>query len=130
MDIDVTHMVEEADSMVELSGSCMEHGPDAGRITWSNSKAYGAEHPLLTSDDRRDAARSHFREYGAWSEEEIAGWSEEDLQGIMCQEVASAVREMEGADDYADYQCRCEAGQMSGRLYKDDDGRWWFSLGM
>lgn len=39
MEIDVTHMVDDADNMIELSGSRMEHGQDASRITWNNSKA-------------------------------------------------------------------------------------------
>jgi hypothetical protein len=78
----------------------------------------------------RDAARAHFREYGAWSEEEIAAWSEVDLQAITCQDVAAAIREMEVADDYEDYQRLCEAGTCSGRLYKGDDGQWYFYLGI
>lgn len=113
-ELNVTHMVEDADSMIELSGSQAEHGQDAGRITWNNSKAYGAQRPLLTTDELRDAARAHFREYGAWTENEIAAWSEEELQAIMCQEVASAIRQMD--DD-------------SGRLSKGDDGQWYFYLG-
>jgi hypothetical protein len=131
MEIDVTHMVEQSDEMIELSGSQMEHGQDAGRITWNNSVEYGKEHLLLTTDDMRDAARAHFREYGAWSEEEIAAWSEDELQGMMCQDVAAAIREMEVAGgDYAEYQRRCEEGTCSGRIYKGDDGRWYFYLGI
>jgi hypothetical protein len=130
MEIDVTHMVEDAGSMIDLSGSRMEHGADAGRITWNNSKAYGTEHPLLTSGEMRDAARFHFREYGAWSKEEIAAWPEDDLQAITCQDVAAEIREMEIADGYADYQRLCEEGTLSGRLYRGDDGRWYFYLGM
>lgn len=129
MEIDVTHMVEDADSMIELSGSRMEHGQDAGRITWNNSQAYGAERPLLTTDDMRDAARAHFREYGAWSEDEIAAWSETDLQAITVQDVAAAIREMEVAEDYDEYVRLCEAGTCSGRLYRGDDGKWRFYLG-
>jgi hypothetical protein len=130
MEIDVTHMVEDAGSMIELSGSRMEHGQDAGRITWNNSKEYGKEHPLLTSDEMRDSARAHFREYGAWSEEEIAAWSEEELQAITCQEVAAQIREMEVAEDYADYQRLSEQGTVSGRLYKGDDNRWYCYFGL
>jgi hypothetical protein len=135
MEIDVTHMMEESDTMIELSGSRMEHGQDAGRITWNNSKAAGAERPLLTTDEMRDAARSHFREYGAWSEDEIAAWSEEDLQAIMAQDVAAAIRELEVLDSYpdidlAEYERLCEQGTLSGRLSHGDDGRWYFYLGM
>ena len=130
MEIDVTHMVEDSDSMFELSGSCMEHGQDAGRITWNNSKEYAKDKPLLTSDDMRDAARAHFREYGAWSEEEIAAWSEDDLQAITVQDVAAAIREAEIADgDYAEYERLCREGTLSGRLYKGDNDRWYFYLG-
>ena len=134
MEIDVTHMVEDADSMIALSGSRAEHGQDAGRITWNNSINYGKDRPLLTSDEMRDAARAHFREYGAWSQEEIDAWSEEELQGITCQDVAAAIREMEvcgtGEDfDAAEYERLCEVGTLSGKLFRGDSGRWYFYLG-
>jgi len=130
MEIDVTHMVEDADNMIELSGSRMEHGQDAGRITWNNSLQYGRDNPLLADETAKDAARAHFREYGAWSEEEIAAWSDAELQAITCQDVAAAIREMEVAGgDYAEYERLCEEGTCSGRLYRGDDGRWYFYLG-
>lgn len=130
MDIDVTHMVEDSDNMFELSGSQMEHGTDAGRITWNNSKEYGKETPLLKTDEERNAAREHFRGYGAWSEEEIADWSEEDLQAITCQDVAASIREAGDAiTDPAEYERLCERGTLSGRLYLGGDGRWYFYLG-
>lgn len=129
MEIDVTHMVEDADTMPELSGSRMEWGQDAGQFTWNNSKQYGLNHPLLTTDNERQAARDHFKEYGAWSKDEIAAWSEEELQGITCQDVAAAIREMEMADSYDDYVKLCEEGTCSSRLYRGDNGRWYFYLG-
>lgn len=128
-EIDVTHMVEDCDNMVSLSGSRAEWGQDAGKFTWNNSVEYGKERPLLTTEDERDEARQHFREYGAWSEDEIAAWSEDELQGITCQDVAAAIREMESAEDYADYVKGCERGTYSSHLYKGDNGRWYFYLG-
>jgi hypothetical protein len=130
MEIDVTHMVEDEDTMPTLSGSRAEWGDNAGTFTWNNSKEYGKQRPLLTTDEMRDAARSHFREYGAWSEDEIAAWSEDDLQAITCQDVAAAIREMESADDYEDYVKGCEQGTYSSRLFRGDNGRWYFYLGM
>jgi hypothetical protein len=130
MEIEVTHMVEDKDEMVELSGSCLEHGQDAGRITWDNSKAYGAERPLLATEEERDAARAYFREYGAWDAEEIEAWPEEELQAIMVQDVAAAIREMDVAETYEEYQKLCDDGVCSSRLYKGADGKWLFYLGM
>lgn len=130
MEIDVTHMVADADDMIELSGSRLEHGCDASRITWNNAQTYAADRPLLTTDDMRDAARAHFREYGAWSADEIAAWSDNELQAITCQDVAAAIREMEVTNgDYDEYMRLCESGTLSGRLYKGDNGRWYFYLG-
>jgi hypothetical protein len=130
MELDVTHMVEDADEMPNLSGSRAELGDDASKITWGNSKAYAHKHPLLKTDEEREAAREHFAEYGAWTRDEIAAWSEEHLQGITCQDVAAAIREMEIADTYEEYEALCERGTCSGRLYRGDDGRWYFNLGI
>jgi hypothetical protein len=129
MEIDVTHMVADEDEMPGLSGSVAELGKDAGKITWNNSVAYAADRPLLTTNEMRAAARAHFREYGAWTQEEIAAWPDEHLQAITCQDVAAAIREMEVAEDYEGFQRLCEEGTCSGRLYKGDNDRWYFYLG-
>lgn len=129
MELDVTHMVTDADSMIELSGSRAEHGQDAGSITWNNATNYGWEHPLLTNVAMLDAARTYFKGFGAWSEEEIAAWSDAELQALACQDVANAIREMEVAEDYEDYLRLCEQGTCSGSLYKGDNGRWYFYMG-
>jgi hypothetical protein len=128
MEIDVTHMVEDEDQMPMLSGSIAELGKDAGPRTWKNSVAYGAEHPLLKTDDERDAARHHFRGYGAWSREQIDAWSEDELQGIVCQDVAAAIREREAYDSDEEFEAACESGRASGRLYRSGN-RWFFYLG-
>lgn len=129
MELDVTHMVDDADNMPMLSGSMAELGRDAGKITWGNSVAYAANHPLLTTDDMREEARAYFKGFGAWDEDEIAAWGEDELQGIMAQDVAAAIREMDVAEDYEDYVRLCEAGRCSGRLSRGDDGRWYFYVG-
>jgi hypothetical protein len=76
-ELDVTHMIDDADDYPVMSGSIAELGSNASKITWNNSVAYGRNRPLLTTDELRDAARSHFREYGAWTQDEIAAWSED-----------------------------------------------------
>jgi len=129
MELDVTHMVEAADSMFLLSGNRIEHGQDAGQITWNNSKKYGREFPLLATDEQREAARAHFKEYGAWSEKEIAAWSEEHLQAMMVQDIAAAIREMEHYATFKDYEGAVGNGDVGGSLYQGDDGRWYYYLG-
>lgn len=129
VEINVTAMVEDEDHMPILSGSRAELGDEAGAITWKNSVEYGRKHPLLKTDDERDAARHHFRSYGAWSQEQIDAWSEDELQGIVCQDVAAAIREMEAFASFEEFQAASEAGRVSGRLSRGDDGQWFFYLG-
>jgi hypothetical protein len=129
MEIDVTHMVDDAHRMPMLSGSVAELGKDASKITWDHSLAYASEHPLLETDDERCAARDHFAGYGAWSREEIDAWPEEHLQGAMCQDVAAAIREMENTETYEEFMAGVETGIYSGRIYRGDNNRWYFYLG-
>jgi len=125
IEIDVTHMMD--DDMGLLSGSIAELGESAGRITWRNSCQYAADHPLLT-DDQLDEARDYFREFGAWDDAEIDAWTPEEVQGIVVQEVAARIREMEHYDSYEDYQAAAERGSVSGSVYRGDDGRFYFTL--
>ena len=129
MEIDITHMVDGADDMPTLSGSQAELGPDAGKITWNNSKAYAAEHLLLTDDTMRDNARRYFKGFGAWSADEIAAWSDLELNALVTQEVASWIRQMERFDSDEKYLAAAEQGSVSGSLYKGDDGKWYAYIG-
>lgn len=129
MELDVTSMMDAVEDSPPLVGSIAQYGPDAARYTWNNSKAFARENALLKTDEERDAARDHFKEYGAWSEEEIAAWSEEDLQAITCQEVAHQISELEMFDSEEEYREASENGAVSGRLYRGDNGRWYCYFG-
>ncbi len=129
MELNVTHMIEAINDAPPLVGSIAQYGPDAARMTWDNSKAFASSHALLKTDDERDAARAHFKSYGAWSEEEIAAWSEEELQAITCQEVAHQISELEMFDTPEEYRAASEAGTVSGGLYQGDDGQWYCYFG-
>jgi hypothetical protein len=129
MELDVTHMVEDADEMPLLSGSIAELGDRAGRLTWDNSLAYASEQPLLPTPEAIQAARDYARSFGAWTEEEIGAWSDEDVQALIVQDVASQVREMEHYDTIEEWRSAAEEGQCSGNLYQGDNGRWYFYMG-
>jgi hypothetical protein len=129
MELNVTHMIEAINDAPPLVGSIAQYGPDAAAMTWGNSKAFGREHPLLSTDAEREAARDHFRSYGAWSDEEIDAWSDEELQGITCQEVAHQISELEMFATEEEYREASERGTVSGRLYKGDDGQWYCYFG-
>jgi hypothetical protein len=129
MELDITHMVDDADEMPTLSGSQAELGPDAGRITWNNSKAYAAKHLLLTDETMRESARDYLAGFGAWDESEIQSWSDAELNALVTQEIASRIREMEHFDSDKEYQNAAEQGQVSGMIYKGDNGRWYAYIG-
>jgi hypothetical protein len=127
IELDVTHMVDDADDMPMLSGSIAELGDDAGRIAWRNSCEYAAKRPLITPD-QYDDARDYFREFGAWTREEIDAWTPEEIQGLVVQEVAARIRDMEHYDSYEEYEVAAQAGRCSGAVYRGDDGRFYFLM--
>jgi hypothetical protein len=129
MELDITHMIDDADDCPIMSGSQAELGPDAAKITWNNSKAYAAEHLLLTDETMRDNARRYFKGFGAWSADEIAAWSDADLNAMVTQEIASRIREMERFDSDEEYLAAAEQGSVSGSLYKGDDSKWYAYIG-
>lgn len=126
-ELDVTHMVEDADTMPLLSGSCAELGDNAGRLTWRNSCEYAARRPLLTAE-QLDEARDYFRDFGAWSDAEIDSWTADKVQAVTVQEVAFQIREMEHFDTYEEYHAAAERGSVSGLVYRGDDGRYYFNM--
>ena len=128
MELNITNMMKDADEMQYLSGSVAELSDRAGQLTWDNSKRYAAESPLL-KPEQVEEARDHFRDYGAWSDNEIDAWSESDVQALVTQEVAAEIREYLDYDNYADYQLAAEQGSASGRIYLSATGEWLFFLG-
>lgn len=129
MEINITHMVNDADEMPMLSGSAFELGDNAGTLTWNNSQDYAKAHPLLSTPEQIQEAREYFREFGAWSKEEIEAWSEAEVQALIVQDIASSIREMEAYDTWEHYQDASEKGQAAGRIDKDDDNQFYFYMG-
>jgi hypothetical protein len=132
-EIDVTAIVEDEDCSL-LSASAMELGPNAGRITWQNCTDHFAPsegtNPLLVPAVHCDEIVDYFLEYGAWSREELEAHSVEELNALVLQEVAATVREIESFDSYEEYEAAAREGSASGRVYRGDNGRWYFYLGM
>ena len=136
MEIDITSLANM--NCFNLSHSAHEGGQGACRNTWSASKAQAAETPLLDTEEKLQAMRDFARSSGGWTAEEIAEWSAEEVNALFLQWVAGDCREA-GADsldkiDWEEYREDCEAGRISGRLYRGDIpgheafGRLFFSL--
>lgn len=128
LELNVTHMIQDADEMPLLSGSVAELGNSAGRLTWNNSLVYSYQRPLLSTPDEIKEARDYFAEFGAWSREEIDAWTDAEVQAITVQEVAARIREMEEFESFEDYEEASYQGRVSGMLYPGDDGQWYASL--
>lgn len=145
MELNVTHIVRrfiDGNPSASLcSGSRAELGDNAGEITWRNSVTTGSTIPdFLTAEDEKQAVRDHFREYGAWTDEEIAAWTDEELRGLIVQEVAAEVRHLEDVgidlDDFTEDEFSEATENEGGRLCKgdiagsDSFGQWFFYVGM
>lgn len=130
MDINITRFFREADPF-EFSASRAERGQNAGAETWANAKREGEESPLLTTPEQIDALRDYVKDFGAWSDEEIAAWSDTECNALFIQLVSGDIREA-GLDtdspDWAQYQKDSEKGRIAGNLYPGDDGEVYYSI--
>lgn len=114
------------------SASVAELGEDVGKITWENALDCGFS--LINTEEEKEAARDHFRAYGAWAEEEIAAWTGAALNALVIQEISAEMRDLDelAAGDWSKWQELCTDGAASGRLYGGElstDGEVYFYLG-
>lgn len=89
MEINITSLSQS--DAPSFSGSRAELGDNAAQITWRNNVEENSA--LLDTPEKLEAARSHLKEYGAWSREEIAAWPDSEVNALFHQDVMSAVRE-------------------------------------
>ncbi len=134
MEIDITEFFNsETVDMSDISGSVMEHGPNAARITWNNAREASKEYRVLDSVEKDEAAREFLAGFGAWTREEIDAWDDNDLNALILQFIAGDIRETPDMDvgdwDWGLYQRLAMEGAVAGRMYRGDDGRVYYYLG-
>lgn len=132
MEINITRFFNEANPR-KYSASRMELGDNAGLITWNNAVNDSPGYMFITAENREEF-ESHFRAYGAWSEEEIAAWSDQELNALFLQDVSAEIREFNdmAEGDWQEWDALFHAGTCSGRLYGGGlsvDGEIYFQIG-
>lgn len=135
MNIDITAFFRSPDvGMSDISGSRMEHGQDAARITWANANKAAETFAFLDTDAKRDAMRSHLKAMG-FSEPDEPETPDDELDALLLQCVAGDIREVcsdepEGSNAWwHEFEAGAEAGRYAGRMYRGDDGRVYYYLG-
>ena len=130
MELGVTDFIAAMEPR-SLFASVAELGQGAGRVTWENAKGYVAEHPLLTTDLQRKAARDYLAGFGAWEEDEIAGWSDQELDALLAQCIASELREFQelAGSCWDTWEQLLSEGTVSGSLFRGIDGKTYYYMG-
>ncbi len=137
MNLNITKFFTADVDYSDISGSRMEHGDDASRITWNNAKAAAPEFNFLDTDDKLDAMRAHLKKMG-FSEADEEHDSEE-LNALLLQCIAGDIRDVcsdswPGSRDWwEEYEKGSEAGRYAGRMYRagmnPDGGDVYYYLG-
>ena len=133
MELDITDFFLGCDNPQQYSASVIEYGNRVGAITRENACRDGKAQPLVNSEKEVAAVRRYFKGFGAWSEGEITAWPLEELNATLIQDIAGAMREG-GLDsdatqeDWDEYELLTRDGQVSGNLFKADDGRIYYNI--
>lgn len=131
MEINITKFYNEA-CPKDYSASIAEIGNHAGAYTWCVAQGDSEEYMMLDNIDKLDAMRAHIKGFGAWDNYKIAAMSDTDLNALLIQMISGDIRESclnENRNDWQGYQKQAEAGQVSGRMFKGDDGEVYYYLG-
>lgn len=129
-EVDVTEFFNSTCAR-DYSASVAEIGENAGPITWRNAMGASASAWLLLRDDEtRDQFKRYIHGFGAWSDDEVAAWSDVELNALFIQFVAGDIREagLDRGVSWAEYQEDARVGTVSGRLWRDDDGRIFYDI--
>lgn len=112
--------------------SVAEIGASAGPDTWRAACDDSPDYMILDTDEKREAMREYVGTFGAWSEEEINAWSDIELNALLLQMISGDIRESVLDDDrsaWAEYYEQGERGIVSCRMFSDDDGQVYYSIG-
>lgn len=127
MEIDITTFFENADPF-EFSHSRAEGGANAGPQTWANAKEEAQRSPLLTTPEQLDALRSYVREFGAWSEEEIAAWGPIECNALFIQLISGDIREGNLDREEPDWDAYEADDSLTHNIFKADNDKIYYSL--
>ena len=127
--IDITKFFNACPTPRRLSGSVAELGTHAAQVTWSASFEHDV--PVLLHADDYEAFRAFVVASGGWDDEEVESMAACELQALARQWVAGDMREPVGfeltpasdAAQWAEYARQASEGNVSGRLFRGDDGR-------
>lgn len=134
MDLNITAFVRDVDAF-EFSASVAERGQNAGPETWSNAKQQATESPLVTTKEQFATVRKWLQDFGAWSRKEIAAMDATALNALLIQFISGDLREagLDSCDledfDWEDHYRRASEGQISGNIFRGDDGQIYFNIG-
>jgi len=128
MEINITHMINDRESMFSLSGSVMEHGEHAGAITWNASKNYSKKYPLLKSEEIKPA-RKYLKTFGVWTEYEINSWPDDEVQALITQFVAGGIRELPNFDSLEELKDFLETDENYTTIFFATDNEFYIYLG-
>ena len=132
MEIDITSFFNSANPC-DYSASRFELGDNAGRITWQN--ALEADSGLLDSPEKLEAFRDHVRGFGAWDDAEIAAWDRRECEALFVQMISGGMREAGlhsamAEEDWQEYEACAQAGEIPSNLFRGDDGRVYYYIGI
>lgn len=137
MDLDITDFFN-SECASDYSASVNEIGRNAAADTWQAAKEASEEWDWIKGDDEiRQALRDHFKEYGAWSDDEIGAWSDSELNALLIQDISGNMRDYTGSFgantenwNWEEYEIECQSGNCRGNLFVGIDERVYFVIGI
>lgn len=129
--LDITDFFR-AENAGDFSASSYELGEQAGVITWNNAKTAALDYAAQwITDESREEIADFVRYFGSLSADAIAAWSDTQLCAFLIQFISGDIREFQGLarEEWSEYEEFQQAGLVSSRLFRGNDGRIYYFIG-
>lgn len=127
MEINITKFFKE-ENTDSYYGSVATHGPNAGKETYEAACFAARKYSLLDTPEQEEAFKKYIKEFGAWTDEEIAEWDNDELTGLFIQIICAEMKEGDLNTTEPDWEAYEESSDNAGNLFRGDDGEVYFSL--
>lgn len=132
MEINVTSYFLAEIEPSDFSGSVLEKGENAGKITFNNALEESESLMLLDTDEKIEAVKQHFISMGM-EEEEINACSNVEINATFLQLISGDIREgseylEQSPIDWVGYE-NDDSGQLAGNLFKGIDNEIYYYVG-
>lgn len=132
MELNITKFFNNADHW-HLCNSVAVLGNNAAKITWQNAQDSSNDFTFVTESNKSEFV-DYFKQFGAWSREELENFSLVELNALLLQFISSDINDLDMFEDdngelnWGEIESAQESGTISSNIFKSEYGEYFYYI--